>query len=108
MGFDVRDIPAAAVTSLPDHLRRCGFEVVIASCENRAPAGGIVTRVTIRRGVDEQLLSWVSLDSSPGIRRISIHNQSAWLPWVRRRRLLLQADVTKAIEDCGGYRLFAD
>ena len=102
MGHDIRDIPLSALDSIPSHLTDRGFEVTISQKPGFAP-GVTFTQVYCRRGVDCQRLAWASLEHTPGIIRILITNQDGWLPWVRRRRFQLQADVTSAIEDLGGY-----
>jgi hypothetical protein len=103
MGLDIRDIPSVALDSLPAHLRNLGFEVAATQRPNLAPSGGILTEVSCRRGPDVQRLAWASLETMPGIKRIAISNQSGWVPWVRRRRVKLQTDITQAIEQLGGY-----
>jgi hypothetical protein len=108
MGVDIRDISTESIESLPDHLRSRGFAVTVTIGPNPAPLGGTLTKVECCRGHDVQFIEWGSLEAKPGIRRIAIRNQGGWLWWVRRRRFQLQADVTSAIEELGGYWPYAD
>lgn len=108
MGLDIRHISISALDGLPAHLRDRGFDITITQKPNPAPAGGTLTEVYCRRGRDIQLLVWASFDFAPGIKRVYIANQGGWLPWVRRRRCLLQSDVTSAIEELGGHWPYPD
>ena len=101
MGFDIRDIESSKVDLLADHIRNRGFEVLIEVKRNKAPIGGTLTQLICRRGKDEQIVTWASVDITPGTRRLAIRSQRGWL-WVPRRRIQLQTEITKAIEDFGG------
>ena len=108
MGIDVRDLPVEALANLADNLRERGYGVGLWLPSLGISAEPIFSKLVVRRGQDAQTLTWSPQEIRPGIVRIAIHNHNGWLPWVRRRRAVLQADVTKALEELGGYWPYGD
>jgi len=102
MGLDVRDLPRAAVESLPDRLCAAGFEVDVTREPHSQIPGAILIRIQCRRGGDVQSLVWLDENGEPEECRVFIPNARAWRASVRDRRRRLQADVTDVIEQAGG------
>ena len=107
MGVDIRDIPAEAVSAIPDKLRHAGFAIEVRNEPDSQHPQIILTLVICRRGKDVQRLGW-GPSGQPGVLRIGIGNVQGWRRSVRDRRSQLQAEVTSIIEASGGYWPFTD
>jgi hypothetical protein len=107
MGADVRDMPIEAAASLPDRLRKVGYDVEVSSGPHPQYPGVIVTRAICRRGADVQRLGWGPVSGKHGECRVGIANARGWRRSIRKRRYRLQAEVTAIIEQSRGYRPFA-